>query len=44
MAATYKVWYFWLEIVTQFTIGIAGFIANLVVIPILCRYYALAFA
>ena len=38
MMATYSVVYFWLEVVLQFVIGIAGFIANMVVIPILCWY------
>ena len=38
MMATYSVVYFWLEVVSQFVIGIAGFIANMVVIPILCWY------
>ena len=37
MVETYNVVYFWLEVVAQFVIGISGFIANLVVIPILCR-------
>ena len=38
MVDTYNVAYFWLEVVSQFVIGVAGFIANLVVIPILCWY------
>ena len=37
MQQTYSVIYFWLEVVLQFFIGIAGFIANLAVAPILCR-------
>ena len=37
MQQTYSVIYFWLEVVLQFVIGIAGFIANLAVVPILCR-------
>ena len=37
MVETYNAAYFWLEVVAQFVIGISGFVANLVVIPILCR-------
>ena len=37
MEETYSVVYFWLEVVLQFVIGIAGFVANVAVIPILCR-------
>ena len=37
MQQTYSVVYFWLEVVLQFVIGIAGFIANVAVVPILCR-------
>lgn len=36
MLHTYAAVYFWLEVVLQFVIGIAGFIANMAVIPILC--------
>jgi hypothetical protein len=34
----YEIINFWVECVLQSIIAVAGFLANLIVIPILCRY------